>query len=305
MRRINLWVFLVWFVAGAQAFAQMGPPGFGQGRLQGYQQHELDHNLIVPQLAVGDHYQTSLVILNLGNMVRMANVSAQAQSLDAAAVVYFFQQDGTPLLLSVNGAPAASEWAFTLSAGEMGVFELSKSGADVPGWALIEVEESISGRESWGMMDGHEIVGGDRLSATVFYTLRERGQIRSRVAVLPSLYEMGRFFNSVVPVQFGAELNTGVAIVNSSSRAVSLRLNLRNQKGQLIVSRLLELEAGHQTARFIDELFRGWVPFGFHGFLEVVSPAEGVVTLGLLMSEGVLTSVPTHHHGIWNGSSQQ
>ena len=59
------------------------------------------------------------------------------------------------------------------------------------------------------------------------------------------------------------------------------------------------LAAGNQTALFIDQLFPGSVPDGFQGSLEVTTSEEGVVVMGLLMTQGILTSLPTHHFGGW------
>ena len=92
-------------------------PGMGgsTGQVPGFQNHNLDHNLILPQVAVGQHYITSLLLLNLGNAQMMGWVSPQ--NLITSGKIYFYRQDGTPLPVSVNGGAAVPEFSFSLDPG--------------------------------------------------------------------------------------------------------------------------------------------------------------------------------------------
>jgi len=60
------------------------------------------------------------------------------------------------------------------------------------------------------------------------------------------------------------------------------------------------VKVDNQTARFVNELFEDQdFSGGFRGTLEIRSDAEGIVSMGLLMTEGLLTSLPAHHFGRW------
>ncbi len=78
----------------AMAQGMMGPPST-LPTLPGYQGHELDENMVVPQFAVGDNYTTSLLLSNMGNMLQMQWLTPV--SLQLTGTIYFYHQDGTPL----------------------------------------------------------------------------------------------------------------------------------------------------------------------------------------------------------------
>jgi ribosomal protein L5 len=48
---------------------------------------------------------------------------------------------------------------------------------------------------------------------------------------------------------------------------------------------------------FVHELFSSVLPADFKGFLEASSSDEGIVAMGLLVSQGIMTSVPMAHYG--------
>jgi hypothetical protein len=161
---------------------------------------------------------------------------------------------------------------------------------------LIDVDEPATG-SGWGMMDGQTMTRGMRIMADVFYTYSGPGQPTSRVGVVPSMYEMGKFATSLISAQSGDGLYTGVAIVNTGASAANVTLRLKDSNGDLLASAPLAIAPGNQVARFIDELFPSSVPAGFRGFVEVNTSGEGVVAMGLLVANGILTSIPTHHFG--------
>ena len=84
----------VFLCSGATALAQM-PGGMGNGTFMGYGGHNMDHDLILPQMVVGQHYSTSLLLLNLGDPRVMTWVSPQ--ELTTAGKVYLYHQDGSRL----------------------------------------------------------------------------------------------------------------------------------------------------------------------------------------------------------------
>jgi hypothetical protein len=263
--------------------------------MPGYQGHELNENMVVPQLAVGDQYTTSILLFNMGNMAQMPWMTPQA--LQLAGTIFFYHQDGTPLQVRVNNSSAASSYAFTLPASGSISLEMSSSGNVTAGWALITVNDD--GTNSWGMMNGQQMMRANRLMATAYYTFKENGQVVSRAGVIPSLYEMQRYFTSLTPVQVQDGIDTGLAIVNTSAQSVTIQLTLKDTNGQTVATRQIPLAAGNQLARFLDDpqLFGSAITGTFQGFVQMDTSSEGVVALGLLMTGGVMTSIPTQHHG--------
>lgn len=297
----SLLLFAIYLLAAftGSAGAQMGPggdhgPGFDD--FHGYQNLPLEHNLVLPQLAVGSDVDTTIVLLNLASQEMMPWVSPT--NLKTTGKVRLFRSDGAALSVSVQGLGSVSEIPFSLDPGQISRFRLTGTGAAQVGWALVDVDETITTTSgSWGMMDGHPIMRGERVSATVFYTVRQGSQLLSQVGVIPSLFQRSRFFNSAVVANQDGENRTGVALVNTGANSASIELRLKSNAGQTVASQTITLAAGNQTAQFVDELFAESVPAGFQGYLQVVTQQEGVVSLGLLMTDNVLTSIPTHHFG--------
>ena len=67
---------------GSASFAQMPGGmggGMGSGDFMGYQGRDMESDLIIPQVVVGQHYSTSLLLLNMGNPRVMTWVSPQSQ----------------------------------------------------------------------------------------------------------------------------------------------------------------------------------------------------------------------------------
>ena len=274
--------------------SMMGP-GTSLPTMPGYQGHELDENMVVPQFAVGGQYTTSILLFNMGNMAQMPWMTPQA--LQLTGNIYFYHQDGTPLQVSVNGSSPISEYPFTLSASDSTSLDMSAPGDVTAGWALITVNDD--GTKSWGMMNGRQMRRANRIMATAYYTYKENGQVVSCAGVIPSIYEMQQYFTSLTPVQVQDGIDTGLAIVNTSARPVTVQLTLTDPNGNTVTTRNLTLSAGNQMARFVDEaqLFGSAITGNFRGFVQMDTSSEGVVALGLLMTGGVMTSIPTQHHG--------
>ncbi len=282
----------------------LSPVAFGQGSgmmgsrnlpsLIGYGGHEMNQNLILPQVAVGQHYTTSIVLLNMANSQQMT--WAAPQDLKTTGKMSFYKQDGSQLVVSVNGGTPSSEYAFSLDASQTTSFDLSFAGADTSGWALIGVDDNPSSSRM-GMMDGIQMSRGARIMATVFYAYNDGSQVQSRVGVIPSMYEMGLFKTSLMAVESGQDLYTGVAIVNTSAATVNIQLQLKDMNGNVLATTPLSLAAGNQIAKFSGELFGNALPPGTQGLMEISTDADGVVALGLIVSQGIMTSIPVMHYG--------
>lgn len=273
----------------------------GPGSFVGHMGHELEHNLVLPQIATGRDVSTTLALASQANPERMHWLDEE--DLQISGTIFFFHQDGSPMPVRVNGEAAAVQFLFQLEPVQMLILEITGEGPSTPGWALVVVDD-VEEEAEWGMRDGHSVYRGERLMATAFYTLTgEQGELISRVGVIPSAYQRDHFFNSVLIAQFGPSVNTGLAVVNTSSDSVSIQAQLMDITGQVVAETQMLLENGNQTALFIDELFPESVPGSFVGYLQVTTEDEGVLVMGLLMSQGILTSVPTHHFGGWQAGN--
>lgn len=289
------------FLSGAALLAQGQGPGHGPGEppedFPGFAGHHLEHNLVLAQVAVGPNATTTIVLHNLGNPQRLA--WASADELEVSGTIFFFNPDGTPLEVTPAQGDPSSEVPFLLGPSQIAFLDFSAAGPDRSGWALIELGDDDSEGDPWGLMDGHSPQRGERLMATAFYTIQGQGGAQSQVGVIPAVFERGLHLTSVLAAQAGGNLDTGVAVVNIDSQAADIQLRLRSADGQMVASTMINLPAGNQVARFLKELFGQQLPEPFQGTLEVVSDEDGVVTLGLLSNQGLLTSIPTRHFGQW------
>lgn len=269
----------------------------GPGSLRGHHGLELEHNLVLPQIAVGRDIATTLTLASLGNPAFHPWLAAE--DLRTTGTVYFFEQDGNPLEVRVNGSAPVAQYRFELGASALAVLEVGLEGPNIAGWALVVIDES-EGSQEWGVRDGFEVARGERVMATAFYTLTgPQGELLSRVGVVPALYQRARFFNSRLVAQFGNGVNTGVAFVNTSDDGMAAEVLLRRADGETVATGMIPLAAGQQRALFVDQLFPEALSAGFVGTLEIHTEAEGMVSMGLLMTQGILTSIPTHHFGQW------
>ena len=280
---------------GSRPRHRMGP-GTSLPTMPGYQGHELAENMVVPEFAVGDHYTTSMVMLNMGNMTTDAMADVP---IPPAHRNYILLSSGRHSLPGQHQRRkrrlelTPSRWAprSRLSS------HMTAPGGDSSGWALIQVDDS--GAISWGMMNGQQMMRANRIMATVYYTYKESGQVVSRAGVIPSIYQTQRYSTSLSSVQVQNGMNTALAIVNAGAQDATLQLTLWSVSGNKVATRQLVLPAGNQIGQFIDEarLFGGMFTAPFSGFVQIDSSNEGVVTLGVLLAGGIMTSMPTQHYG--------
>ncbi len=287
-------VFLFVFALGAAAHAQtMGMTGPGTSGMMGFGGQPMDHNLVIPQVAVGPDYVTTLILNNLGDSQMMSWVPVQ--DLGTTGTVYFYKQDGSPWLMSINGGSPVSQMSFSLAPSATGKYDLTGVGTDTSGWAFVTID-SPAGGVSWGMMDGQTMTGGMRVMASVYYTYQNGSQTISRVGVMASMYQTGLFANSMMPVQAQGALSTGVAIVNMGSQTATIQVQLKDAAGHMFGSQQIQIPAGNQIAQFVYQMFPG-LPSDLQGYMQIQTSDEGVVMMGILMSGGIMTSIPMMHFG--------
>ena len=157
--------------AYAQGSGMMGP---GMSGMMGFGSHQMDHNLVIPLLALGQDYVSTLSLINLVNTQMMSWVPAH--HLGTTGTVYFYKQDGSPILVAVNGSNPVSQMPFSLAPSATVRFELTAAGVTMAGWAFVDID-STAGGYSWGMMDGQAMTGGMRVMANVSYTYQNGSQI--------------------------------------------------------------------------------------------------------------------------------
>ena len=164
MRRIGLVLggTIISALTLASAIFAQGSGMMGLGNLpsfMGYGGHEVNQNLVLPQVAVGQHYTTRILLLSMANGQLMSWDTSQ--NLQTTGKMYFYKQDGSQLSVSVNGGASVSEYSFSLNPTQTASFDLSSTGTDTSGWTLIAVDDSPGG-SSLGMMDGLQAIDEPR-----------------------------------------------------------------------------------------------------------------------------------------------
>ena len=129
------------------------------------------------------------------------------------------------------------------------------------------------------------------------HTYSDSRQPVSRVGVVPSMCEMGKFATSIISAQSNDNLYTGVALVNTNANAVTVALRPRDSNGNTLATSPLTLNPGSQAAGFITQMFPSEMPADFRGLLEVNSSLDRVAAMGLLFGQGILTSLPMTRYG--------
>ncbi len=212
----------------------------------------------LPQVADGGGYQTEWLMLNPSD----APLSGK---------IVFRKSDGSAWLLSIQGTPA-SELQYSIPA--RGLIRWLTAGAvsDVGvGYCLLAPDPGQT-----------PPAGG----AVIRYL--PGGVLRSETGLpfLPPSLSAGTYW------EVGADLDTGVALVNTAERdqVVRLQLFLRDGSEQTRETQVSLPAAGH-TAKFVSELFPG-LPSGSRGYLKISADSPcGFLPLRMrTTSRGVLFS---------------
>ncbi len=261
-------------------FGQMGMPGG-----YGYHQHRVDRNLVFPHLALGEGYTLTVVLMNPGVTDALSGRLS------------FYKQDGTALPVSIEGQMVTYR---DITLPPSGTVYLSAGPAGpglVSGWAIFELVDDGSG--NWG---GHHGSGGamdhsnyDHVFGTLIYEFAPGDATQTQVGLLGSRYEMGYFMGFSLPVSVGTTVNTGIALVNTGTLTQNVALRLISSAGALTSETTLVLPPGGQNAFYVSDAFPGVDFTQFRGSVEVRNQYEGIVALGLLQIDGILTSIPVVH----------
>jgi plastocyanin len=271
MRRVVLCAVSCLVIGSAALLAQNGHGG-----------HPIDKNLIFPDVVVGGGVNTQIILLN------------PQPGLDVTGTLYFFNQDGTPLQVVINGQ-TVSQAPVTLPAGGSDFVDVTGVDANSPtptvGWALLDVSGPGQGQDD----------PRTRVFGSVTFATTDGVNTTGSVGVVVGRYALGANHTIAVPVIVkGNAVNTGVALVNAGADPMTLTFQLKDgqgvvvQQGATITPPISPLASGNQVARFVDQLFQGF-DFNnkdFRGTLLITTPQEGLVVIGLLTNDSLLTSIP-------------
>ncbi len=203
--------------------------------------------LYFPQVADGGGYRSNIILVNPG-------------TTDTSVMLDFFDKDGKPLALSIEGSQRTSYSVPVVRA--KGAFRLVTDGAfSTPnvGWVKVTAQQPI---------------GGSAIFQTVAGTL-----ISSEAGVASS--PLASHFTAYVSSLENAQ--SGLAICNPNNGPVTVTLKLRDTMGNLVETRQLSLTPGGHVASFFSGQGQ-WFPAGFEEFegtLEVVADGGPVSAVGV------------------------
>jgi hypothetical protein len=213
------------------------------------------------QIADGGGWQTTMTLVNGG--------PATAQAL-----LNFYGPDGTPQLFSFRNLGASSALQGTVQPSAVGLATTAGTNGNITA--------------GWMKVSGSRALGG----VTIF---------RQRVPGRPDFeagsplvrYPVNGFllpFDNTQPADQANPFVTAVALVNPSSFAVLVSVNIRDEDGNVIASGTLPLNASGQAAFALADKFSGIL--NRRGVVEF-SCLTGVSGLGLRFNpQGAFTSLP-------------
>jgi hypothetical protein len=218
----------------------------------------------VAQIASAGNWTTTFTLVNFG-------------STPAVAVLNFFDQNGSPLLLPLSfpqpatpGPPAAIR--VPLSLGPGGTLIIQTTGPNTQptqtGWAQLLTNGNIGGHAVFT-----QTVGGSTQEAVVPIETRK-----------PDAF--------VLPFDNVSGYNTGVAVANTTAAQGNIAITIRDDTGTLLQSQTLTLPAMGQTS--FNLVTRYPVTVGRRGTVEFGTPVGGQITvLGLRFNPtGAFSTVP-------------
>jgi len=99
------------------------------------------------------------------------------------------------------------------------------------------------------------IVADQELNAVALFQLLDNANnLLTEASVLKAAPQQ----RLVVFSQVNSSINTGIAVINTSSQAALLVLRLLNTAGLPVAEQVLSMAPGEQWAKFVDELFSGF-----------------------------------------------
>lgn len=187
-----------------------------------------------------------------------------------------FDNDGNPLLASVNGAPASSSTTFTVPGGRVTRLELSGDAQLRSGWARLTLSDSL-----------HMVTSG------VFQTFVGQA-LESEAGVSESAATQ----KGLIQMRLEPGVDVGVAVANSDSSPAIVSLDVYNEQGNIFARRDITLSANGHLARFVTELFPQLTAVPqFTGSLAVHSSGT-FSPMALRLTGGKLATLPISPNGM-------
>ena len=222
---------------------------------------ELDHVLHFPHFGNGESTRSEIVLVNLGSA--------------GHSIVSFHGKDG--VMIAADSLVEITEDLELLEDGAIKTKEIPTLG-----------EITISTNGSGDTVSGSVVVSSVSLAAGFLRFTLDQG-----VAGVASANPTHNF---IVPVRRRAGgVNTGLAVHNLGDNAIEVNCTLMKD-GEELDTATIELEANHQDAKFLDELFTETDTSDFVGSVNCKAPVSitGVaLELDFLSdSEGVFTTLP-------------
>ena len=222
-----------------------------------------EFNTYVAQVAdgplPGGALQTVLVVSNLS-------------ATTAAAELRLFDTTGAPLELDLSGT-TASVFPFSIEPFGSSTFSTSGAGPLSVGYACVVANAPVD-------------------STAIFRVLDAEGNATSEAGIGGAT---GRYIAvGVVQRRIVGDFNSGVAAVNISSEANNSSIHLLDSNGVEIASDLnaLDLAAGQQRARFLNEIFPDLPAEDLDGTLVITSDKPIVVVILRTARGVVISSLP-------------
>lgn len=187
-------------------------------------------------------FQTAVTVSNL-------------QETAVSGSLQFFDSQGNPMALAIIGGVEDSLFEFVLGPSE--TIDLTTDGSSNPvasGYAVIRTEGPVAATAGFTIVDqAGEILTAAGISASE-----------------PSFRMVGP-----VAAQLESDLNSGVALVNTSEERAPVRVLITGANFESVE---LDLEAGEHLAMFIRELFPS-LPEEFQGTITIASTALIAATI--------------------------
>lgn len=207
--------------------------------------------------------------------VRVVNLDA---TTTAAATLSFYDNNGSPLPVPVNGTTAAGVYNFTLPPSGAATLSLPADGSSVEGWTRLDTSGgSVAGL----VMFTYHTTGKPDFSATIPFISDASN------CILPLPNDNPQY---AVPFDDSSGNATAIAFANTDSANANPTVALYNESGVLIASAQLSLTAKGHSSFMLTDKFPGAA--GNRGTIIVQSDIKKVGVLALLvLPNGTITTL--------------
>jgi hypothetical protein len=218
---------------------------------------------------IGDGVLGSDSVLGM-QILRTAITVINASNIAANLTLAFFDSNGNPLSLEIDGERSSSH-SFSLAASGTRAFVTSGTSSPArAGYARIESSAPVE-------------------AIAVFTTSNSRGDIAAEAGVGSSASVIRAV--GAVERRLDVSLDSGLALVNSSDRENKVAIILFSEDRTLFAQRSVTLGPREHRARFLTEMFQ-FLPPNFRGSVEISSPGP-VASVILRTRRGLaVTSLP-------------